>query len=76
VDGAHETLNDAEVVIDDLRERGETVGSARGIGDNCVFGIVGIKVDATHEHWGICGGCGDNDLLGTTLKVSRSSTNN
>ena len=75
VDGAHETLNDAEVVIDDLRKRSETVGSARGIGDDCVLGIVGIKVDATHEHGGICGGRRDNDLLGTTLEVSRSSTN-
>ena len=36
-----------------------------------VFGIVRIKVDATDEHGGICRGCRDDNLLGTTLQVSR-----
>lgn len=73
VDGAHETLNDAEVVIDDLGERCKTIGSARGIGDDLVLGFVGIKVDTANEHGGIRRGCGDDDFLCTTLEVGGCS---
>jgi len=33
VDSAHQTLNDTELVVDDLGERGEAVGSARCVRD-------------------------------------------
>ena len=33
VDGGHQTLNDTEVVVDDLGERSKAVGRARRVGD-------------------------------------------
>ena len=33
MDGGHQTLNDTEVVVDNLSERGQAIGSARSIGD-------------------------------------------
>jgi hypothetical protein len=37
------------VVVDDLGERSQTVGGARGVGDDLVLGLVGIKVNTTDE---------------------------
>ena len=33
MDGSHETLDNTELVIDDLGERCQAVGSARSVGD-------------------------------------------
>lgn len=71
VDGGHETLNDTEVVVDDLGERSQAVGGARGVGENVDILGVRLVVDTHDEHGGIGGGSGDDDLLGTTLQVSR-----
>jgi hypothetical protein len=37
------------VVVDDLGERSQTVGGARGVGDDLVLGLVGIEVNTTDE---------------------------
>ena len=71
VDGGHETLLDAEVFMDDLGERGEAVGGARGVGNNISRAIVGRMVDAHHEHGGVGRGGGDDDLLGAASEVGR-----
>lgn len=90
MDGAHETFDDTEFVIDDLGKRCEAIGSARRVGDlsgwsqnhifskiginayDGVLGVVSVEVDTADEHWCISRRCGDNNLLGPTLQVSRS----
>jgi hypothetical protein len=70
VDGGHEALNDSEVVVDDLGERCQAVGGARGVGDDVEVGLVGLLVDTHDEHGGIGGWGRDDNLLGATLQVS------
>ncbi len=41
-----------------------------------VFGIIRVEVNTAYEHGCISRGCGDNDLLGAALQVSRSPINN
>ena len=43
---------------------------------HCIFGIVRVKIDATDKHGGICRGCRNDNLLGTTLQVSRCPDGN
>lgn len=69
VDGGHETLDDGELVVDDLGKRSQAVGGARGVGDDLDVGLVGLLVDTHHVHGGIGGWSRDDDLLGTTLQV-------
>ena len=69
VDGGHETLNDAEVVVDDLGEGSQAVGGARGVGDDGGLAIVGLLVDAHHVHGGIRRRGRDDDALGATLEM-------
>jgi len=69
VDGGHETLDDAELVVDNLGERSKAVGGARGVGEDIGAAVIGLLVDAHHVHGGIGRGGGDDDLLGTTLKM-------
>jgi hypothetical protein len=53
VDGGHETLNNTEVVVDDLGKGSSAVGSAGSVGKDfnvlCVF----VKVDTADEHGSI-----------------------
>ncbi|GMT15539.1 hypothetical protein PFISCL1PPCAC_6836, partial [Pristionchus fissidentatus] len=70
VHGGHQTLNDAEVVVDDLGEGREAVGRARGVGDDVVVGrVVQLVVDAHHVHGGISRGSRDDDFLGASLEM-------
>jgi len=70
VDGGHETLNDTKLVVDNLGEGRKAVGRAGRVGDDSVLGIVCVKVDTADEHGGIRRRSGDDDLLGTALKMS------
>jgi len=70
VHSGHQTLNDGEVVVDNLGEGGQAVGCARSVGDDVGGAIVGLLVNAHHVHGGIGRGGGDDDTLGTTLQVS------
>ncbi len=67
---SHQALDDGKVVVHDLGERSQAIGGARGIGDNLDIGLVFLLVDAHDEHSSVCGGCRDDDLLGTPLQVS------
>ena len=61
--GGHETLGDAEVVVDDLGQRGKAVRGARGVGDNVLTSVVCV-VNAHDEHGSvILRGRGDDNLL-------------
>jgi hypothetical protein len=71
VHGGHEALGDAELVVDDLGEGRQAVGSAGGVGDDGVLGVVRVEVDTADEHGCVGRGGGDDDLLGTTLQVGR-----
>jgi len=73
MDGGHESLHNAEFVVDDLGEGSKAVGGARGVGDDSVAGIELGVVDAHDEHRGILGRSGDDHQLGSSAKVSRGS---
>merc|ERR1719423_254925 len=60
VDGGHQTLNDLELIVEDLSDGGEAVGGARGIGhDGHVLGVFTL-IHAHHKHGGIGRGGGDD----------------
>mmetsp|Transcript_13739 Transcript_13739/g.32077 ORF Transcript_13739/g.32077 Transcript_13739/m.32077 type:complete len:391 (-) Transcript_13739:17-1189(-) len=70
VDGGHEGLLDAELVVDGLDGRREAVGGARGARDRLPGGVVLILVDAHDDSRGVILGRGrEDDLLGARLKV-------
>lgn len=69
VDGGHQTLNETELVVDDLGKGSQAVGGARGIGEDVDVGLVLVVVDTHDEHRGISRGGRDDDLLGATLQV-------
>merc|ERR1719462_336519 len=69
MDGAHESLNDSEVVIDDLDQRSQAVGGAGSVADNGHGWVELVVVDSHDEHGGIGAGGRDHNLLGTTLEV-------
>ena len=70
VDGGHETLNNAVLVVNDLGQRGKAVGGARGVGDDLGLALVGLLVDTHDVHGGISRGSRDDNALGATLQVS------
>ena len=69
MDGGHETLSNAELVVDDLGERGQAVGGAGCVGEDVDVLGVGLFVDTDDKHGRVGRRGGDDDLLGTTLQV-------
>ena len=69
MDSGHESLIDSKLVVNDLGEWGQAVGSARCVGDNIHGWVVFLSVDAHHKHGGVAGWSRDNNLLGTALHV-------
>ena len=73
VDGGHEALDDAELVVDDLGERSQAVGGAGGVGDDGHAGVILVEVDAADEHRGVVlGGAGENNDLGAGIQMRLS----
>jgi hypothetical protein len=68
VHGGHQALDNAEVVVNDLGQGGQAVGGAAGVRHDLHGGVVGVLVDAHHEHGGVGGGGGHHHLLGTSLE--------
>jgi len=64
VDGGHESLHDAKVVMDDFCQGGQAVGGARGIADNLEGVVIPLVVHAHHKLGGIGRRCRDDDPLG------------
>ena len=71
VDRGHQTLDDAEVIVDDLGQRRQTVGGAGGVGNNGHLLAIGVLVNAHDKGggFGILGGGGDDDLFGAALQM-------
>ncbi|KAF3828726.1 hypothetical protein GH733_004632 [Mirounga leonina] len=70
MDGGHESLHDAEVVMDDLGQRSQAVGGAGGIADNLEGVVILLMVHTHHQHGGIGRRNRDDDPFGPTLQVS------
>jgi hypothetical protein len=73
VDRRHQALDDAEVLVEDLRHRRHTVGGAGGVGDDVVVRrVVLVLVDA-HDDGDVLvlGRSRNEDLLGATGQVLR-----
>ena len=49
MDGGHQGLLDAELLVDDIGQRRKAVGGAAGVGDDTHIAAVFIAVDAEHE---------------------------
>lgn len=60
MDSGHQTLHNSKLIIDHLGKRGQTVGGARGIGDDLHLGIVLVKIDTANKHGGISRGGRDD----------------
>jgi hypothetical protein len=45
VNGGHESLNNGELVVEDLGEGSKAVGGARGVRDDGVGGVVLVEID-------------------------------
>jgi hypothetical protein len=69
VDGGHQTLDNLEVVVDDLGEGRQAVGGAGRVGHDLVAGVVGIEVDSDNKHGSVGTGGGDDHLLGSSLQM-------
>ena len=71
VDRRHETALDPEGVVEDPGERSQGVGGARSVGEHVGGGDIQLAVVDPQDEGGdvALGGCGDDDLLGTTLEV-------
>ncbi len=71
VDGGHQALDDAELVVEDLGQRAQAVRGARGVGDDVLAAVVLVVVDAEHDgDVLVAGRRGDDDLLGAGVEVA------
>merc|ERR1740117_1828297 len=71
VDGGHQALLDAELLVDDLDKRGQAVGRARRARDDSHRRVVLVLVDTNHQGrgLGVLARGGDDDVLGAALDV-------
>ena len=71
VSGGHGTLDDTELVLNNLDEGGKAVGGAGSVGDDVHGVVVSISVDTADEGGDSVslGGGGDDNLLGTSGNV-------
>src|SRR5699024_424306 len=71
VDGGHQATLDAELLVQDLRHRGEAVGGAGRVGDDVVLLRVVVGVVHADDEGGVLvlRRGGDDDLLGATVDV-------
>ena len=75
VHGGHETLDNAELVVDDLGKRRQAVGCARRVAEHLDVRLVGVLVDTDDEHWRVRRRRRDDHLLGTASQVSAALVN-
>ena len=73
MNGGHQALGDAEVVVQHLGDGSQAVGGAGSVGNKVHAGVIGCIVDAHHEHGGvILGGGAHDDLFGAGVQVALS----
>jgi len=70
VDSGHKTALHAKLVMDNLGKRSKAVGGARSVGDDGLVSLHGSVVDTIDEHRSISRRSSDENLLGSTSKVS------
>ena len=72
MNGGHQALRDAEIVMHDLRKGRKAVRGAARIGNNVVFRVILRVVYAHHigRRFGILRRCGKDDLLRAMRKVA------
>ena len=72
MDGGHQALLDAELLVDDLGQRGQAVGGAAGVGDDHHVRLIQLAVDAVYKGGSdlVLGGSGQQNLLGAALEVA------
>ena len=70
MNGGHEALDDAKVVIDNLGDGGQAVGGAAGVGNHVLTGAVLLVIDTHHVHGSIRRGGRNDDLLGSLFERS------
>ena len=68
VDSGHEPAFYAEILVQNLQNRREAVGSAGGIGDDG-FSIVFLVIDSLDKGRGILSGRGDDDLFDAIFEM-------
>ena len=71
VDGGHQTLLDAECVVQDLSHRSEAVGGAGCVGDDVVVSCIVLVVVHAHDEGAVdvLTGSGEDNLLSASLDV-------
>ena len=70
MDGGHEALGDAEVVVDDLGQRSQAVRGARSVGHDLDVRSVGVEVDTADEHRRVVlGRAGEHNDLGAGVQM-------
>lgn len=67
MDCGHESLYDAEVVMNDLSQRGQAVGGAAGINNNLDGVVILLMIHTHYKHGGISRRKRDDDPFGSTL---------
>ena len=74
VNGGHDAVLNAELVVQDLGQRSQAVGGAGSVGDDVVLRIVVVAVVDAHDEGAVnvLAGSGDDDLLGAGLDVGLS----
>lgn len=71
MNGGHESLNDAKLVVQDLGKRSKTVSGTGGVGEDGLA-LVLVVVDSHNEHGSIGRGSRDDDLLSSSFQVQGS----
>ena len=67
MNGDHESLHDAKVVMDEFCQGGLAAGGAGGIADNLEGVVILLVVHAHHKHGGMGRRRRDDDPLGSIL---------
>ena len=75
MNGGHQTLNNAELLVDNAGQRSQAVGGAARVGNDLHVLGVGVGVDAHYEHGSglVLRGSGDNNLLRAADEVLGSA---
>ena len=71
MNGGHQAVGNAEVIVQHLGNGGQAVGGAAGVGHEGHIGGVAVLVHAHNEHGGVVlGGGGHDHMLGAGLDVA------
>ena len=73
MNGGHEAIGNAELVVKNLGDRSQTVGGAGSVGNELGALFILVEVNAANEHRGVVlGRSGHNNVLSASVEVSLS----